>query len=381
MTPFPSRTALPALVGLGFVASVSTSAHAQARYQATNLGSLGGTTTLVTSMNEAGDAAGGASVPVAGGALPVQHPVIFSNGVLTSPGLPPGAPRIASFSAINAGGQAAGTFRRADDTTGGFVYSGGAFTPLPVPAGAALLGVGDLNDAGHAVGSLTLPEGNRPYLYANGALTPLERTGGGAWGAGAINNAGQVVGNYFVDVNGQRYSRGVIWAAGQTTEIPLPAGFAGVTADDINELGHVSGYLTKLVSNGDDFVEQRQPFLYRDGVVTALPQVFDATHTYANAVNDRGDIVGFYGSGFTEAVLYSRGAYTNLNELVTLPDGFRLVSATDINNVGQILAVARRSPFDIEIRSYLLTPVPEPGVGAVLFATAPLMLARRRRRH
>ena len=373
MTPLRLRTVVPT-----FFVLFGSAAHAQVQYHATDLGTLGGNTGA-SALNDAGVVAGWSGVPGAGGTQ-VPHPVLYSGGTLTNVGLPPWPVMNAGFDAINDSGLAAGTFRRADDTTGGFLYAGGTFTQLSTPIDFSSAVVTGMNDAGQVVGTLTgAPSGgNRPFLLSNGTLTPLERTGGGAWGARGISNAGQVVGNYSTTVDGRDVSRAVLWDAGQTTELPLPAGFVGITANNISGSGNVTGYLTSLISNGAETIETIEPFVYRDGVVTPLGRLWE-NRTTANAVNDRGEVVGLYSTPFPNAFVYSDGVYTPLNTL-SLPGGFQPLSATDINDAGQILVVGRRSVFDTEQRSFLLTPVPEPATGLLAMAAAPVLLARRRRR-
>ena len=63
---------------------------------------------------------------------------------------------------------------------------------------------------------------------------------------------------------------------------------------------------------------------------------------------------------------------------MSLPDGFFISQGLEVNNAGQIMARARNTAGDF--RTYLLTPVPEPGAAACAVAGAASLLRRRRRR-
>lgn len=189
----------------------------------------------------------------------------------------------------------------------------------------------------------------------------------------AINNAGLIAGTYGTEVAGRQVGRAVLWRAGRiVNDIPLPDAYDGIVAIDFNEMGHVTGTLTRFAAPGD--AVQFEPYLYRDGVVTPLGQAFPGVNTGAYGMNDLGDVVGSAGG---DAVLYSGGVYTNLSTLVPVPDGW-FTAATDINNADQILIQAKPSAAHNEERTFMLTPVPEPTGAIVLLAAAPLLLARRR---
>ncbi len=90
----------------------------------------------------------------------------------------------------------------------------------------------------------------------------------------------------------------------------------------------------------------------------------------AQGINNLGDVVGESetADGQTRAFLFSRGHMMDLNQYVTLEQGWILERANDINNRGQIIAVAYNTR-DIERRwrrAYLLSPAPEPGALVML---------------
>ena len=78
-------------------------------------------------------------------------------------------------------------------------------------------------------------------------------------------------------------------------------------------------------------------------------------------INNAGQVVGWSEEGYigsqsnaafiTDITHLDSIHITNLNSLVNMPEGYKLISATGINNVGQVVAIA--SPVD-EPASYAL---------------------------
>jgi probable HAF family extracellular repeat protein len=114
--------------------------------------------------------------------------------------------------------------------------------------------------------------------------------------------------------------------------------------------------------------------------------------SHANAINNQGDVVGGTMTAEREdlAFLFTGGKMIDLNSRVTLGTGWILEDAWDINDRGQILAIAvdfrSRDPrFRPPRRTYLLTPAPDVIPPAMFFlgtavTAAGLVLAKARRR-
>jgi probable HAF family extracellular repeat protein len=86
-----------------------------------------------------------------------------------------------------------------------------------------------------------------------------------------------------------------------------------------------------------------------------LPHVAGDVSSEALAINVQGDIVGRSGNrdlSDARAVLWQAGVAIDLNSRLAAP-GWLLVSATGINDVGQIVGTALRGG---QRRAYLLTP-------------------------
>lgn len=204
-------------------------------------------------------------------------------------------------------------------------------------------------------------------LYEDGREQPLPLPPGAAWGsAQAINAAGVVVGTAYVEGGPHVFDggpRAVVWDGGQAQVLPLPEGASG-WGTDINDSGTVVG--TYHLPSGS------RAFSYRDGVLLELDSI-GGSRQVAAAINDAGDIVGqatctdadFWDLSSYRAFLHTNGRVLDLNTLIPEDLDLVLVSALDINNLGQILATGRDS------RTYLLTP---PGLGGEVAVPEPSVL-------
>ena len=129
----------------------------------------------------------------------------------------------------------------------------------------------DVNDVGQAVGN----SGNKAFLWQNGVMTNLGSLGGTMSVAYAINGAGQIVGQSSTLNNAARHA--ALWDHGAILDL-LP-GVAYSRATGINNLREIVGETGTFA------------FLWRNGDVTDLGNL-GGVSTYANDINDAGQIVG-----------------------------------------------------------------------------------------
>lgn len=169
---------------------------------------------------------------------------------------------------------------------------------------------------------------------------------------------------------------------------PWAMGHAAVSyAGGINASGTAVGFLDP---NNDGLGGVRTAFVYHpvDGPspdvrapagLSVIPGAYPGTVAwYALGVNASGMIVGVtapngpynpHGNDFKQgrAMLSDGKTTVDLNTLIAPGSGFRLTSATSINDLGQIAGFAV-GPGDGQYHAYLLTPTPEPGALAVALA-------------
>lgn len=206
-----------------------------------------------------------------------------------------------------------------------------------------------LNDQGQVVGwgshhegGPSGPEVSQSFLYSGGAWTPLP-----LFQPASINNAGQIVGI------------GGIYQNGALTDISKQIGLSTTNSaypHSLNNAGQVVGSLIKQAIYPADHVPQgattiAHAFSFQNGQATdlgTLGEVGDnnpdhASNSASSAVNDMGVIVGQSGIGqFAQtghiqnhAFVYSSGKMTDLNTL-----GGDNSQALAINNQGQIVGQA-----------------------------------------
>ncbi|MCY2930766.1 MAG: PEP-CTERM sorting domain-containing protein [Planctomycetota bacterium] len=191
---------------------------------------------------------------------------------------------------------------------------------------------------------------------ANGQRTDLPSLGGTSE-LHALNDAGVAVGDSCLTAQSSPY-RATVWENGTVRALSTLGGNNSL-AYDINEQGTVVGYAE--AANGVPY-----PVMWdSSGQITRLATT---SRTYANAVNNRNQIVGLNdsaGYGF----LYQDSTMYQLSDLVT---GWQITNAVDINDQGQILARSGRTIL-------LLTPTPEPATLSLL-AVGTLVVIRKRRK-
>lgn len=191
-----------------------------------------------------------------------------------------------------------------------------------------------INDAGWVVGSSDV-EGpgeaiTHAFLWRNGRMTDLGTLGGDFALANGINNRGEIVGYSETSIDDEFHA--FLWRNGRMTDLGMVEGQSFSGAEAINDKGVIVG-------------ESGGPVVWRNGVPTALRKVPGADD-FGNAldVNERGDIVGYWGfpSGATinRAVVWRHGVPTDL--------GFEggVSHAYGINDQGQIVGWRETVPME-----------------------------------
>jgi probable HAF family extracellular repeat protein len=235
---------------------------------------------------------------------------------------------------INERGQAAGvsqstaTFRR-----NAVVFIDGVAHDVPVPQATDAVAA-DIDNAGDIVGTYTLRNGDKmAFLYRHGEVQDLGTLGQTIRNsdAGGINNRRQIVGTSYLDIqneNGSFQKRAFLVRQGAMTALPTPAGYSSVAAR-INERGQVIG---RLEPDDGSWESWRAALWDKDGVKVLLDQASDA-----RGINNRGQVVGGVLTG-TGGFFYEPGkGVRSLNDLIDTSTGWNIVYAQAINDRGQIV--------------------------------------------
>ncbi|PWU11381.1 MAG: hypothetical protein C5B51_02780 [Terriglobia bacterium] len=216
----------------------------------------------------------------------------------------------------------------AQDARGGFRSH-----PVRIPGGSNVFVYG-INDSGEMVANYTDAAGtNHCATITGNIITEIADPKAVGTGPGkgttcfGINNAGQVVGAYSLDV----FSNGFAYTGGQYVDIVVPGATAGTVAVGLNNIGNIVGYYADdVTTHGFLYVVQTNTY----GTLN-MP---GASATLGVAINDSGlttlqwlDLNGVRHGGTFQA-----GGYTPLdvpNSLQSAADG--------VNAQGQIIFRAK----------------------------------------
>ncbi len=234
-----------------------------------------------------------------------------------------------------------------------FLYDNGSMTDIgDLGYGYDVYAEG-INEAGQIVGTSLNGTGtgfSRAFIYTNGTMISLGTLGGGGSSHGFdINNLGDAVG----DSN----NRAFIYKDGSMSDIGTLGGSMGF-ARSINDSREIVGY-SHITGNANVHA-----FLYHDGTISDLTPGY-AGDSWAWDINKAGQVVGTISMASigSHAFLYSNGVLTDLNSLLPPDSNWSLIHARSINDAGQI---AGEGFLNGEFHAFLLSPVPEPKIYAML---------------
>ncbi|WP_427551106.1 DUF3466 family protein [Methylomonas sp. MS20] len=316
-------------------------------YTITNLGTLGSDNEKGSSwaydINEKGQIVGNSSI---GG---ITYSFLYENGVMTN--IAPQEKSYNTANAINNHGEIVG--QKNINVTGAnyeaYLYKNGQMIGL----GTNKLDYSyatDINDNGQIVGVSGTGNGSltKGFLYQNGVMSDIGSLGGVYTNPESINNSGQVVG---YSQNSKRGTEAFLFENGKMTGIgSLVSNANDSRAKSINEDGSIAG------STQEYYYSPRQGFLIQNNQVSD----FDS-HNYpfsmAYDINNLNEVVGISGNSIPEAFVYKDG---KLNFLYSLLIGdvtgwTELRYANAINDKGQIVGMGIFNGLE---RAFLLTEIP-----------------------
>ena len=249
-----------------------------------------------------------------------------------------------------------------------FLFDGFSMLDLGLPSYSAAFG---LNDADQIVGAsyFNLDKGRlyRGFIYQNGETTILGTLGGLQSEASAINLSGQVVGSadgFLLRPDGASFpsTRAFLYESGAMQDL----GSLGFSCYEINkDINHESYIRCYERSKATDVNNRGQivgfsttneylthAFLAENSVLKDLGTL-GGQQSWAYAINDSGQIAGTSLTGDDAAYhgfLFDQNTMYDLNDLIIdLPINSSIWGVSDINNFGQIVG----------INGYLLNPIYE----------------------
>lgn len=273
--------------------------------------------------------------------------------------------------AINNAGHLAGT-----DDLRAYIYRNGIKTDLGTLEPNKSADATDLNNSDVVVGYAHQDIRYRAFVWQNGVMTQLPGPAptiprDDTSRAHAINDAGTIAGVYGP---ASYTASAATWSGGTITLLDNLDGYAGGEGHDINASGQVVGFS----QNGSNLLCAT---IWNGLVPTALGSLPGRQSTFAMGINEFGIVVGFASATNSgadgRAFIWQNNQMVDLSTLLATGSApWVLNSATAINNAGQIVGYGsiNGSP-----RSFLLTPVPEPGSLVMILAFSAALLRPSRR--
>jgi probable HAF family extracellular repeat protein len=355
-----------------------------ARYRVTDLGTLGGMSSIAFAVNDKGQVGGGANVPGE-----YQHPFLWTRRA--------GMQDLGTLGGLNGNaggpndrGELAGPSETSDlDPNGedfcgfgthlsclGFVWKKGVMTPLPTLGGNNAEGLA-INNRGQSVGaaengtydsSCEAPfqvfDFEAAIWEPNGKIRELPPLPGDTVGFALwINNKGQAVGSSGTCANtipsGLAIGpHAVLWENGSPINLGSLGGTIGNTAAGINDRGEVVG--------GSDLADEKSGFPGRqvhgflwtkDTGMRDLGTVGSDFSSLPTLINNHGQIVGASCDidGNCRAFLWQNKKMKDLNTLIPPDSPLYLLFAFDINDAGDIVGQALETSTG-ELHAFLATP-------------------------
>lgn len=202
-----------------------------------------------------------------------------------------------------------------------------------------------------------------PFFWANGRMTDLGGLGGTLGHISAMNDRGQVCGDS--DLEGDETQHGFFWDDGTMTDLTPESPFS--VSEAMNDKGEVVG--GAVTPDGLAFLG----YVWKRGVRHDLAAAPGFECSSASSINAKDQIVGSSfpcaDEGPQHAVLWERpGPATDLNTLIGSGSGLTLTSATSINDAGEITGQAVLANGDEH--AYVLIPRDRRPDGIVVNATA-----------
>jgi probable HAF family extracellular repeat protein len=278
-----------------------------------DLGALGPTGSVPTSINNNGDVTGYSRPANATDGAP-YHGFLYRNGAMLDIGKPAGA-AFAQVMAMND----TGTLAAVDQMGNGHLWKEGQWTPMNFHGKPKAVNRVDM-----VVGTFPLGAGERAFLWSKGSATELGTLGGTKSRGNSVNDRGIVVGS--ATIAGDGTSHAFLYDKGEMKDLGTLGGTYS-SANDINNFGVVVGGAYNAQNKMTAFIHD----------ANGMRALFNAgEESSATSINDRGAVVGLIDD---DAFLFDNGVLTRLEQLPEVKAaGFSAIFPAGINELGWITA-------------------------------------------
>ena len=307
-----------------------------------DLGTLGGSISEATGINEDGQVVGAAQT--AGGE---QHALVWTGDQMLDLGGLGGATSKAN--SINTVGQIVGSAETEAGQTHAFLWDSGVMHDLGTLGEYKKSDALDVNDHGQVVGyaradprdHMVRARTFRAFEFDNDTTRDLGILEDPNSFASAINADGSVAG--WAEVSKYHLpgfiesEHLVVWDGDAPSDLGTLPGFELMKPSRINSMGQIAG----LATNAGPY-QPSHAFLYANGTLLDLGSLAgEKSSSQAHGLNDRGKVVGWFNTptGVRHAAVWEDGQLVDLNTLLPSESAWVLTEARAINNANQVAGV------------------------------------------
>lgn len=245
----------------------------------------------------------------------------------------------------------------------------------------------DLNASGIAVGSGTGPLiintggvtaaefANHGALFNGGAPVDLGSLDAGNALALGINDGGTIVGFGYEIIDGDQFSRGLIFSSGSDPQVmPEPANSTALRALDVNNSDLIVGYATIDFDSTDSISPQERGFVFDNASKTfvgMLPPFVNENDrkSVIEAINDTGMVAGWAHTEDSSGNPKAHGFFASVSDLDNPTDIGHLggdISVVNGMNNGGVL-VGRSANSSSQLEAFVYDPGTSPALQGLGF--------------